>query len=174
MRTEYIFREEMKHLLAALTEHNRLACEISMATGLRIGDVVSLKTAELKRRFVVHEQKTGKNKRVYLNDDLLARSLKLGGKIYLFTHRLNGRKHRTRQAVYKDLKRAAMLFRCKSNIAPHSLRKLYAVEQYRKSGDIHKVQHLLNHDSEAVTMLYAMADQLTARRKGIDKEKVLG
>ena len=31
-------------------------------------------------------------------------------------------------------------------------------------GDLKKVQRLLNHDNEAVTMIYALADALTARR----------
>lgn len=72
---------------------------------------------------------------------------------------------RTRQAVWKDLKRIAGLFRLHMNLAPHSCRKIYAVEAYKRSGgDVKKVQKLLNHDSEAVTMLYCLADELTKRR----------
>lgn len=43
---------------------------------------------------------------------------------------------------------------------------MWAVNAYRESGgDLKKVQKLLNHEAEAVTMLYAMADRLTERRK---------
>ena len=34
---------------------------------------------------------------------------------------------------------------------------------------VHRVQQLLQHSDEAVTMLYAMADALTARRMGKQK-----
>lgn len=167
MRSGYIVREELSHVLGALMPANRLACEISEATGLRMGDVLLLKREQLEKgnRFSVREQKTGKVRRVYLPEELRARGLAMAGAIYLFPGRLNGRKPRTRQAVYKDLIRAAGLFRLREHISPHSCRKVWAVNAYRESGgDLKKVQRLLNHDSEAVTMLYAMADQLSKRR----------
>ena len=167
MRTDWILREELQHILAALTPPNRLACEISLATGLRISDVLALTREQvLNRRFGVYEAKTGKTRRVYLPDELQRRALLMAGPVYVFSHRVDGNRHRTRQAVYKDLKRAARLFRVKANLGPHSLRKVWAVEQFQRDGDLKRVQHLLNHDSEAVTMLYAMADEITSRRRG--------
>ena len=88
------------------------------------------------------------------------------GRIYVFENRLDYRKPRTRQAVYKGLRRAAKLFRVKDiHISPHSARKLYAVSEYRRTGSIERVKELLNHEDEAVTILYAMADQLELRRR---------
>ena len=43
-------------------------------------------------------------------------------------------------------------------VAPHSMRKVYAVDLMRKYGDIAKVQKALAHDRIEVTMLYALAD----------------
>ena len=86
------------------------------------------------------------------------------GQFYVFEHRLNGREHRTRQAVYKDLRRAATLFGVKQNVSPHSLRKVFAVEEFEKHGNLAKVKKLLNHSSEAVTMLYAMANVVEFRK----------
>lgn len=166
MRTQYIDRREMSHLLAALTPPNRLALEISMSTGLRIGDVLNLKSDQLAQRFFVRELKTGKSRRIYLPGELLDRAKSMAGKIYVFENRLDYRKHRTRQAVFKDLKRVSKAFGIHENIAPHSARKVYAVEAYKRSGgDLKKVQRLLNHESEAVTMIYAMSDQLCKRHK---------
>ena len=168
--TQWQPRGEIVHILAALQPANRLACEISLCTGLRINDVLSLKAAEIKKqRFTVREEKTGKTKRVYLPVDIWRRALNCSGKHYVFEGRLNGREHRTRQAVYKDLKRAARLFGCKENIAPHSLRKIYAVEEYAKYGDLKRVQKLLNHSSETVTMLYAMANCIDRRKRFLKK-----
>lgn len=153
------------HLLAALTPQNRLALEISMATGLRISDVLNLRTEALRsskdRRISVRELKTGKTRRVFLSLELYRRALALAGKVFIFENRLDWRKPRTRQAVYKDLKRVAKIFRLKENIAPHSARKTWAVEEYHKDRDLKRVQRLLNHSDEAVTMIYALADQLT-------------
>lgn len=145
---------------------NRLAIETSLATGLRIGDVLQLRTEQLrKERFTIKEQKTGKSRRVRLPNDLRDDLLRQAGRFYVFEHRLDQRKHRTRQAVWKDLHRAAVLFRLPRSltIAPHTARKIYAVSKYQSSGSLAKVQQLLNHSDEAVTMLYAMADQITAR-----------
>lgn len=165
MRSDWVFERELQHILAALMPANRLACEISRATGLRIGDVLSITRAQaIAGRFTVQEQKTGKNRRVYLPKDLQRRALLQAGDVYVFSHRYTGKRHRTRQAVYKDLKRAARLFRCVENITPHSLRKGFAVAQFRHCGDMKRVQRLLNHTDEVVTMLYAMADEITRRK----------
>jgi len=166
MRSQYICTEELKHILAALTAENRLACEISLATGLRISDVLSLKTDDVKKqRFTIKEMKTGKTRTVYLPKELWQRAMQLAGRFYVFEHRTNSRQHRTRQAVFKDIRRAAFLFRCKERITPHSLRKAFAVEEFHKTCDIKRVQKLLNHSDEAVTYLYAMADEIDKRKK---------
>lgn len=167
MRTQWIPKGEMVHILSALFPQNRLACEISIATGLRIGDVLALKTEKVaKQRFTIREEKTGKTRTVRLPAELLNRCLACAGQHYVFENRLNGKKHRTRQAVFKDLKRVAKAFKVKENIAPHSLRKIYAVEEFeRNGGDLKRVQKLLNHTSEAVTMLYAMANIVGKRKR---------
>jgi integrase len=166
MRTDYAPRGEILHILASLTPENRLACEISLATGLRINDVLALKTEKVKKqRFTLREEKTGKTRTIRLPTELYKRALNCCGQHYVFEGRLNGRTHRTRQAVFKDLKKASRNFGLKYNLAPHSLRKVFAVEEFLKSGSLKKVQKLLNHDSEAVTILYAMADELTKRKK---------
>lgn len=174
MRTDYIKTEELRHVLAALTPENRLACEISLATGLRIGDVLSIKTEKLLRsknhRISVTEEKTGKIHTVYIPVELYYRACHAAGKYFVFQHRYDAKRHRTRQAVFKDIKRAARAFRLRLNIAPHTCRKAWAVAEYHRTGSIERVQKLMNHSDEAVTMIYALADQLTNRRiKGLKK-----
>lgn len=167
LRSDYIKAGEMAHILAALMPENRLACEVSMATGLRISDVLAMRADALKPRMSITEIKTGKKRRVYMPAELLRRLEQNAGFKYVFEGRSNARKPRTRQAVYKDIKRAAALFRLPKalQLSPHSLRKIYAVGEYHKSGgNLKRVRELLNHNDEAVTMLYAMADTLTERR----------
>lgn len=162
MRSQWIPTEIFEHILAALMPENRLACEISLATGLRIGDVLKLRPDQVEprlKRFTIKEEKTGKRRTVYLPKELRERAFSICGKYWVFEHRLDRTKHRTRQAVFKDLRRAATLFRVKAQISPHSARKVFAVEYYNKHGkDIKRLQKLFNHSNEAVTMLYAMAN----------------
>lgn len=167
LRSDYILKGELQHLLAALMPENRLACEVSLATGLRISDVLNMRSEQLGERMSVRELKTGKRRCVRIPRELLDRMHAVKGKIYVFEGRTNYRKPRTRQAVYKDLKRAAALFRIdkKLQISPHSARKVWSVEKLKQyGGNVGKVQQLLNHSDEAVTLLYVMADVLTERK----------
>lgn len=174
MRTDWIPRQEMGHLLAALTPANRLVMEIAVKTGLRISDVLSIKTGQIESgadRITVRQLKTGKTKRVWLGPELVERCQAQAGRVWVFEHRYDAARHRTREAVYKDLTRVAKDFRLRlsiprANIAPHSARKIYAVDLLARTGDMAKVQRELCHASASVTALYAMADVLTRRRLG--------
>lgn len=165
MRTEYLLQREVDLILAALTDENRLVMRTALATGLRVGDVLALKPEKLKPHFWVTEQKTGKKRQVGLPEPLLSDLKKMTGVQWVFPGR-DPAKHRTRQAVWKDVKRAARAFRLPQNVGPHSARKVYAVDLMRKYGDIDRVRRALNHNSETVTMIYAMADmQLAAKNR---------
>lgn len=166
MRSEWETPSEIAFILRALTPENRLACKVSMFTGLRINDVLSIPARKWqKQRFSIREEKTGKVHRVRLPNAIYREGIAIAGQHYVFEHRTNGRKHRTRQAVFKDLKRACNLLRIEKNVTPHSFRKVFAVSYYEQTRDIKKVQKLLNHTSEAVTLIYAMADQVKRRKR---------
>lgn len=158
MRTEYLLQREVDLVLSALTDTNRLVMRTALATGLRVGDVLALTPDRLKSHFWVTEQKTGKKRQVGIPQPLLSDLQKHAGEWWVFPGR-DPRKHHTRQAVWKDVKRAAQAFRLRQNVGPHSARKVYAVELLRKYGDIERVRRALNHSSESVTLIYAMADQ---------------
>lgn len=164
-RSDWASGDVMAHILAALTYENRLAITVSLLTGLRIGDVLNLRSRDLLRdRFTITEEKTLKRRTIRMPDKLRDELQAISGKIYVFENRLSARKHRTRQAVYKDIKRAAKAFRVKGNISCHTARKIYAVSEYKKDFSVARVKKLLNHSSEAVTMIYAIADELTKRK----------
>lgn len=156
---------EVEQVLLLLTPENRNVMRVCLHTGLRISDVLQLRSEQLRPNFWVTEQKTGKRRQVGLPRPLLE-DLKSGaGSTWVFPGR-SGSKHRTRQAVWKDVKRAAAAMRLPQNVAPHSARKIYAVELLARYGDIEKVRRALNHDSEIVTLIYAMADvQLRAKNR---------
>jgi integrase len=114
--------------------------------------------------------------RLFARKALRGHILAQAGRIWAFEGRSDAKKHRTRDAVYKDLRRVATLYRVDGkklveHISPHSARKVYAVEAYQKTRSLRKVQELLNHEDEAVTLLYALADVLTARNHGVKMEQ---
>lgn len=154
---------EVDVVLGLLTEENRRVMRLLLMTGLRIGDALSLKPEQLKPNFWITEQKTGKRRQVGIKEPLLADLKNGAGKVWVFQGR-NPQKHRTRQAVWKDVKRAAKASRLTQNVAPHSARKVYAVDLLRRCGDIDKVRKALNHGGIEVTLVYAMADQRLAAR----------
>lgn len=164
MKTEYLLDREVEVVLRALTPSNALVCQVCLHTGLRVSDVLALKTEQIKPRFWVTEKKTGKRRMVGLPEPLRDEILKQASKEWAFPGR-SGDKPRTRQAVWKDVKRAAKLFRLPQNVAPHSFRKIYAVDLLEQYGDIKKVQRALNHGSETTTMIYAMAGELLKAKR---------
>lgn len=149
---------------------NRLAIEVSEATGLRIDDVLSLKTDMITRtsRPTVVDSKTGKKHRIYIPVELRERMLKQAGKVWVWPGRLNPKEaHRTRQAVYKDMVQAAAIFRRNGTldgidgaVSPHTARKRAAVAAYEVGG-LNAAQNILNHSRAdvGVTLLYALANK---------------
>ena len=165
MKTEYLLQREVDLVLAALMPGNRLVMRTALITGLRIGDVLALTPDKLKPNFWITEQKTGKKRQVGLPQPLLGDLRAHAGEFWVFPGR-DPRKHLTRQAVWKDVKRAAEAFRLPQNVAPHSARKVYAVDLMQKYGDIGRVRKALNHSSDSVTLIYALADkQLAAKNR---------
>ena len=157
---------------AAMMPENRLVMETCIATGLRASDVLNLRTERLRQRMTVRELKTGKTRRVYFPRELYLRLVGNAGKIWVFEGRTDYTKHRTRQAVYRDVRLCAAFFQ-RSGVVPrgatigtHTGRKMAAVREMQRTGDIEAVGRLLNHSGrdKAVTMLYALADQLTAAK----------
>lgn len=152
----------MERVLDALMPENRLIMRVILHTGLRISDVLNLKPEQLAPQFWITEQKTGKRRRVNLPGPLLDDLRKNAGKVYVFEHRTDPNKHKTRQAVWHDVKRAAAAFRLPQNVGTHSARKVYAVDLLKKYGDIDRVRRALNHAKRypSTTLIYATADAL--------------
>ena len=160
MKTEYLLNKEVERVLAALTPTNRLIMRVCLHTGLRLGDVLALRPSQLAEQFWITESKTGKRRRVNLPRALLGELRGQSGGMWVFPSRCDPMKHRSRQAVWSDVKRAAKAFRLPQNVAPHSFRKVYAVRLLDEYGDIERVRRALNHGSINVTVIYALADRL--------------
>jgi hypothetical protein len=104
--------------------------------------------------------KTGKPDKKVISADLAKRLLQVANNGRLFDGRF-GDKPRTRQAVWRDVKKAVKRLGIAGNVAPHSARKTYAVEDFKDNG-LAQVQKDLQHDRLSTTLIYAFADLLTS------------
>lgn len=172
VRTDYIDRKTAQAVFKSMQPTNRLICEVAMDTGLRIDDVCALRTKDLRTAkkksgwLVVTEKKTGKRKALRFRYKDLDRMLWQAGNVFVFQHRTDENRHRVRQTVWRDLARSGRPLRRQGvNISPHSLRKLYAVEQFEKHGNLRKVQKQLNHDNISTTMVYVFSREMQNTKK---------
>lgn len=172
MTTKYILETSLGQVLGLLLPQNRLIIEVMLHTGLRVSDVLSIRADQIKPRFWIKESKTGKSKMVGLPQELRQRimSQTVPGNPYAFPGRRPG-KHKTRQAVWHDIKRAQRALRMDVNVGTHSARKVYAVRLLSKYGSIEKVQQALNHSDPSITVIYAMADKLIETGPGAIKQR---
>lgn len=167
MRTEYMLQRQVDQVLDCLTPANRTVAKVMLYTGLRLGDVLALRTEQIKPRTWVTEAKTGKRRMIGLPAQLREEIMEGAGSVYAFPSRYGEdrpEQHRNRTTVWKDIKRAARAYRMPQNIGAHSLRKVYAVDLMAKYGDIERVRKALNHDRYATTVIYAMADAALEQR----------
>lgn len=182
-KTEYLLNREVERVLAALTPVNALVMRVMLHTGLRVGDALNL-TFPLREQMWITEQKTGKRRHIGLPRPLIdeigrqaryyipqhlwryinAEPPRGMAPLWAFPSPRDHTRHRTRQAVWKDVKRAARAFRLPANAGTHSARKIYAVGLLRKYGDLERVRRALNHSDDSVTAIYAMADRLLESR----------
>lgn len=158
-RTNWLCHDDCAVMLRLLSPANALAMETALDTGLRISDVLALRTAQLSsQRLTVIESKTGKRRKIYLPKKLYSRLKSSAGAVYVFEGRDDTNKHRTRQAVYKDVVRAARAMRVQ-HVGCHTARKVYAVDVYRKHGLTH-CQKILGHDRPETTLIYLASELL--------------
>lgn len=160
MRTDYIKPSVYGKIYQLMQYDNALALRTSLESGMRIGDVLKIKRPDLNGRTIKFTaQKTGKPGKKVISADLAKRLKQISGNVWVFEGRF-GDKPRTRQTVWKDVKKAAHALNLNENVACHSARKTYAVEEYHEKG-LPAVQKDLQHDRADTTMIYAFADMLT-------------
>ena len=165
MRSEYLNPELYVELYSVMQRPNVNALRVSLETGLRIDDVLNLTPDQVradKLRYTA--KKTGKPGVARLSKQLRSELLRQSSDLWCFPGKKAGQ-HRTRQTVYKDLKKACKLLGVEGQISPHSARKTFAVELRKRSG-VGAVQRALQHSDVETTNLYAFAD--VAIRQQID------
>ena len=138
-------------------------------SGLRIGDLLSLKLGDvkndrggLKDDFDIKEQKTGKTRRVFFNKQIkeaISYYLKRTGIFdldrYLFTNEKSKKnKPLTRVRAYQLINSWCREVGIKHKVGGHTLRKTFGYHLRMQGISIEQISSLLNHQNIKVTFRY--------------------
>lgn len=134
-----------------------ILCRIGFETGLRISDILALKSKTINSGyFHVTEKKTQKRRKITLNKttlaeiDKYAKQFRLKENDFLVYGRERS-KPLSRIQAYRVIKKN---LRGMGNLGTHTFRKTYALMHYRKYGDIKKLSKELNHKYLSTTLGY--------------------
>lgn len=162
--------EKMYHYLSQSNPKYAMIFKFGINTGLRIGDIIPVRVGdiysrefEFKEYFTLIEKKTGKQKKIKLNETLrtalssyiAVHSPDLDD--YLFPSQKGG--YVGRVQTYRVLKQSADLLDIE-NFGTHSLRKTWGYWTYQLSQyNIGLIMDTFNHSSPRVTLRYIGINQ---------------
>ena len=155
---------EVCDLSNALGQRDRLILEMLYATGVRVGELVSIKVFDInfssrtililgkgnKERIVPYGDYCEEILKLYLKDGYL--SLNNQNSPYLFLNARGGRL--TERGVRYLLEEIIKKTSVQKNISPHMIRHSFATHLLNQGCDLMTVQKLLGHESIKATQIY--------------------
>lgn len=154
MRVDGISKSKYAKIEYCLKPPYNLMWELGFSTGLRISDILKLTPQKINtQRPCITEQKTKKQKRLYIKKDLLKRineyierhNIQPNGKIFDFS----------RVTAWREIKRAGQIAGIELNIGTHTMRKSYAKQYVCRDGKtIKDLAKRLNHSQMNDTIGY--------------------
>lgn len=134
---------------------------IGLNTGLRISDILNLRTADIKGKshVTLKEKKTGKNKRLLINDQLkmeidsYINSVGLTDDDFIIGSRKGENRHITRIQAYRVLNDVAAELNL-TEIGTHTMRKTFGYWHYKQYKDVAILQDIFNHAAPSITLKY--------------------
>ena len=162
--------KQIYHYLYGKNPKYGLLFKFGINTGLRISDILPLKVEDIYKKdgefrnyLVLKEKKTGKEKKIKLNNALrktiesYVKHQRLSLSCYLFNSQ-KGR-HIGRIQAYRILKEAANIIGIE-NFGTHSLRKTWGYWTYKISCyNIGLIMDTFNHSSQSITLRYIGVNQ---------------
>jgi integrase len=179
-RQRFLSEEEIQRLLAECPTHLRRIVECAIHTGMRRGEILSLRWDQVRNGFIyLQKTKTNEARQVPVNDDLaqLFRELRAEGQLrseHVFTYwngedKLKGKKPvKERRKVapvpervgsVKTAFRAACRRAGIKDFKFHDLRHTSASHMVMKGASLKEVQEILGHKTMAMTLRYAHLSQ---------------
>jgi site-specific recombinase XerD len=168
-----VLSEEEVLLILNKMENLKHRCIISIAysAGLRLGEVINLKPADIdsKRNYVIVRQGKGMKDRFSLLSSKVLEMLRIyykeyQPKEYLFEGQFGGPYSAT--SIHNILKSAVEKAGIRKRVTVHTLRHSFATHLLERGTDIRYIQELLGHQSSRTTEIYTHMTQ-----KGLGKIK---
>ena len=143
---------------------NKAMLELMYATGLRVSELINLKTYDIDMsEDIVRTMGKGSKERIipigYCAEEAIERYLSVRHTLlkkdindYLFLN--NHGKQLTRQGFFKILKNIMKEKEIKKNISPHVLRHSFATHMINNGADLRTIQELLGHSDISTTQIY--------------------
>lgn len=131
-----------------LPPRSRIALDIMVETGLRVSDVLMIRSKELRSSMHIKEKKNG-----YEHDIRLSERTLRAARRYARRHGCEYLIPWSRTTIWRDIRKA-----CDNaglpRVSPHGCRKLYARRLYAQGYGIADVQRIMGHKSPNATMFY--------------------
>ena len=158
-RLRFLTEDEVTKLLDECTGYIHDVVECALNTGMRRGEILSLKWGQIRNGFIyLRETKTKEPRQIPINDDLDA-----------MFKRIRKKQHLTSKYVFlyegkpmKGIKRAFKGALSRSDIEDfrfHDLRHTFASQVIMRGGTLKDVQELLGHKTMTMTLRYAHLTQ---------------
>lgn len=152
--------EEIKTELKKSGYRDYLLFVTGINTGLRISDLIKLKVKDVRNNthVIITEQKTGKQKRFLINQNLTVIMNEyinnLPDEEYIFKSRQGGNQPITRVQAYRIINNAVRKSGVADQVGTHTLRKTFGYHHYQLYKDIAVLQDIFNHSAPSITLRY--------------------
>jgi integrase len=171
-RLRFLSEDEIDKLIDACPKYLRRIVECAILTGMRRGEILSLKWDQVRNGFIYLEKtKTNEARQIPIADDLeelfkemrseLMRQIRKDAQFkpkYVFTN--DGKRIRDPRGVFANsLKLAGIV-----DFRFHDLRHTFASQVLLKGGSLKDIQELLGHKDISMTMRYAHLTQEHKRK----------
>lgn len=154
---------KVEKILARQSQRDLLLFTLGINSGLRVSDILALNVGDVRMKNYIQliEQKTGKAKKIPINDKLkpmfdnFTKARDFDEPLFLtaFQNRLG------RVAAYSIIKEACATAGIEAHIGTHTMRKTFGYHHYRKFKDLALLQKIFNHSTPQITLRYIGIDQ---------------
>ena len=147
-----------------------LICKVIANTGVRVSELINLKTAEIWKGYADIVGKGNKTRRIYFTNALLDEIKDLCGSEYVIENRY-GKQMSTRGVAQLLVTAGEKSGVPKEVMHPHSFRHFFAKQFLKNKQDVTLLGDLLGHSNISTTAIYT---RMTSQEQQDEIEKIVG
>ena len=147
-----------------------LICKVIANTGVRVSELINLKTEEIGKGFADIIGKGNKTRRIYFTNTLLDEIKDLCGSVYVIENRY-GKQMSTRGVSQLLITAGEKSGVPKEVMHPHSFRHFFAKQFLKNRQDVTLLGDLLGHSNISTTAIYT---RMTSQEQQDEIEKIVG